>query len=318
MSLITIFVILLIAAFGTVTYLTEPSEGDKQIRERLVGIASRAGKQEYEEEIVRQVTFSRIPSLDRFLRNSAIANKLQLILEQAKVPLTVGRLVFLSALLIVVGATIGNWWIPVGFVGWMVGVMGGGIPFVWVLYKRSQRCRRFESLLPDAIDLISRALRAGHALPSALLTVAEEMADPVGPEFRLTADELNYGLPFREALLNLEQRIPLPDLHYLVTAVVVQKEGGGNLVEVLDKSASTLRSRVLFHKKVRTFTAQGRITGVILVALPFICFALLNIVQPGYSRPLFENDFGRKLIYVMLVSMAIGIFLIRRIVKVKV
>jgi tight adherence protein B len=239
-------------------------------------------------------------------------------LEQAKIPLTVGRLVFFSALLIVVGATIGNWWIPIAVVGWMVGVMVGAIPLLWVIYKRSLRFRRFESMLPDAIDVISRGLRAGYSLPNALLTVAEEMGDPVGPEFRLTADELNYGLPFREALLNLERRIPLQNLRFLTTAMLVQKEGGGNLIELLDRSSGMMRSRVRFHQKVKAFTAQGRLTGAILIAIPFCSLVLLNIIRPGYSKPLFDTDLGRKMVYITLVSMAIGIFLIRRIVKVKV
>jgi len=318
MSMITIFVILLVAVFATVAYLTEPSAGDKRVRERLVGVARRTSDEESEEDVVRHVTFSRIGTVDRFLRNNAVAVKLQLMLEQAKIPWTVGRLAFYSALLIVLGATIGNWWIPVGFVGWMPGVIVGALPLGWVIYKRSLRFSRFELLLPDAVDVISRALRAGHALPSALVTVGEEMADPLGPEFRLTAEELNYGLPFREALLNLQRRIPLPNLRFLVTAILVQKESGGNLIELLDKSASVLRSRVLLQKKVRIFTAQGRMTGVILTALPFICFAALNFIKPGYSQPLFESETGRKVIYGTLVSMAIGIVLIHRIVKVRV
>ena len=173
----------------------------------------------------------------------------------------------------------------------------GGFPLAWVLYRRAGRFRRFNLMLPDAIDLMSRALRAGHALPSALSMVADEISDPLGPEFRRTADELNYGLPFREALLNLERRFPVRDLRFLVTAILVQKESGGNLIALLDKSAAVLRSRIHLAQKVRIFTAQGRLTGVILMALPFICFIALNLVSPGYTRPLFENEIGRKMIY---------------------
>jgi tight adherence protein B len=171
--------------------------------------------------------------------------------------------------------------------------------------------------LPDAIDLISRALRAGHALPATLVLVADEMADPLGTEFRRTADELNYGLPFREALLNLNRRFPVRDLQFMVSAILVQKETGGNLAELLDKTASVLRSRLQLQQKVKVHTAQGRMTGAILFALPFLCFLLLNVVKPGYGDPLFENEVGRKMIYGTLVSMTIGAFVIRRIVRVK-
>ncbi len=317
MSIISIFLIVLVAVFATVAYFTEPSEGDKRVRERLTGLKAYRKNDDPEEGIMRQVTFSSIPSLDRFLRENKLAPKLLLMLEQAKVPWTVGRFFFYTACMVVVGATLGNWRIPAGFVGWIPGVVLGFLPFLWVVYKRATRLRRFNLQLPDAIDLISRALRAGHALPSALLTVAEETTDPLGPEFRRVSDELSFGLPFREAMLNLGQRFPVRDLQFLISAILVQKETGGNLAELLDKTAAVLRSRIQLVQKVRVYTAQGRLTGGILIALPFICFLLLNIVHPGYGAPLFETEIGRKMIYGTLVSMLIGFFLIRRIVQVK-
>lgn len=317
MSMITIFLILLVAVFATVAFFTEPSEDDKRIRERLGGLDRYVAHADREEGIMKRATFSSIPSLDGFLRRTKFAPKLQLMLEQAKLSLTVGRFFFLSACLVVVGATVGNWSIPVGLIGWMPGVLAGFLPLLWVLYKRSARFRRFNQQLPEAIDLIARALRAGHALPSALVTVADEMSDPLGPEFRRTADELNFGLPFREALHNLSIRFPVPDLQFLVSAMLVQKETGGNLAELLDKTAAVLRSRIQLKQKVRAYTAQGRMTGAILLALPFVCFILLNILRPGYETPLLENEVGRKLIYGTLIMMVIGFFVIRRIVQVK-
>jgi len=317
MSMITIFLILLVAVFATVAFFTEPSEDDKRIRERLSGLDRYVANADREEGILRQATFSSIPNLDRFLRGTKFAPKLQLMLEQAKLSWTVGRFFFFSACLVVVGATVGNWSIPVSFVGWIPGVLAGFLPLFWVLYRRSARFRRFNLQLPDAIDLISRALRAGHALPSALVTVADEMTDPLGSEFRRTADELNYGLPFREALQNLSTRFPVPDLQFLISAMLVQKETGGNLPELLDKTAAVLRSRIQLKQKVRIYTAQGRMTGAILMALPFICFIVLSILRPGYGAPLIESEVGRKMIYGTLISMTIGFFVIRRIVQVK-
>ena len=178
--------------------------------------------------------------------------------------------------------------------------------------------RRFTAMLPEAVSLMSRALRAGYALPSALIMVADELSEPLGPEFRRTADEINYGLPFHEALSRLAERFPIEDLRFLVTAILVQKETGGNLVELLDKIAAVLRARVNLSQKVRVYTAQGRMTGVILVALPFVLFAALNLVSPGYARPLFENPVGRKMVYAALAAMALGILTIRRIIDVRV
>jgi tight adherence protein B len=215
------------------------------------------------------------------------------------------------------GSIVGHYWIPAGFVGWIPGLLLGLAPLAWLRYRRSVRFRRFNSLLPEAVDLIARSLRAGQSLPMAMVTVAEEIADPLGPEFRRCADEMNFGLPFREAMLNLFRRFPIQDLQFLISAILLQRETGGNLAELLDKTAALLRSRIHLQQKVKVYTAQGRMTGGILLALPFIAFVLLNLVRPGYTAPLFESDTGRIMVYGTLVSMALGAYFIRRIIKIK-
>jgi tight adherence protein B len=318
MSLLTIFVILLVAAFATAAYFSEPSEAEKRFRERLSALARGGGGDDLDELIVREVTFSRIALVDRFLRRNQMALELHLMLEQAKLDWTVGRFFFYSAGLVVVGGLLGQWWLPVGWIGWIPGVLFGMGPAGWIGYQRAIRLRAMNKQLPEAVELMGRALRAGYSLPSALVMVAEEAPDPLGPEFRRTADELNYGLPFRDALLNLQQRCPLEDLRFVITAILVQKETGGDLVELLDKIAGLLRARIQLREKVRVYTAQGRITGVILVSMPFICFVLLNLVKPGYTRPLFESEAGRRFVYGALAGIALGIGFIRRIIDVRV
>jgi tight adherence protein B len=315
--MITIFLILVVAVFATIAYFTEPSETEKRTYQRLAELNRRRTDEGDQTEIVRHVTFSRIVWLDRFLRHNQVALQLQLMLEQAKVPWTVGRFVFFSACMMLSGSIVGNWWIPVGFAGWIPGLALGLLPLAWILYKRSVRFRRFNLLLPDAIDLIARALRAGHSLPSSLVNVAEEVADPLGPEFRNCADEMTYGLPFREAMMNIFRRFPLRDLQFLISAILIQRETGGNLAELLDKTAEVLRSRIRLAQKVKVYTAQGRLTGAILLALPFIAFVLLNLIRPGYETPMFETEAGRRMVYGTLVSMALGALLIRRIIRVK-
>lgn len=319
MSMVSIFVIVLIAAFATIAYFTEPSEAEKRVHQRLssLGRPVMQGDDDQQAEIVRQVTFSRIGWLDRYLRQSKPALQLQLWLEQAKVPWTVGRFFFYSACCMLVGALVGNFWIPVGFIGWILGLALGLCPLLFVAYKRQKRFHQFDLLLPDAIDLIARALRAGHSLPSALVTVAEEIADPLGPEFQRCADEMNFGLPFRESMHNLFERFPIPDLQFLITAILLQRETGGNLPELLDKTAAVLRARIQLQQKVRVHTAQGRMTGAVLIAMPFVAFVLLNLIRPGYTTPLFESEIGHKMIYGTLASMALGTIVIRRIIQVK-
>lgn len=317
MSFITIFVIVLVAAFAAGLYFSEPSDAEKRIRERLAAL-TRATPNEIEEGILRDVTFSRIPVIDRYLRNNKLALQLQLMLEQAKVPWTVGRLFFYSAAAMAVGGILGNLFIPAGFLGWVPGLVFGVVPFGWVLFKRGSRIQKLNAQLPEAVDLMGRALKAGYALPSALVMVADEVPDPLGPEFRRTADELNYGLPFREALLNLQHRYPLEDMRFMITAILLQKETGGNLVELLDKIGALLRARIQLRQKIRVYTAQGRLTGLILVAIPFVLFFVLNVIRPGYSDPLFENESGRHLVYAALGAMVLGILSIRKIVDIQV
>ena len=317
MSMFTVFLILLVAVFATIAYFTEPSETDKRTFERLGALDRRLGDDVEQTEIVRRVTFSRIEWIDHYLRNNTSALRLQLVLEQAKLSWTVGRFVFFTACMVLVGAFIGNIWISPGITGWVLGLASGLTPLLFVLYKRAVRFRRFNALLPDAVDLIARSLRAGHSLPSALLTVAEEIDDPLGPEFRRCAEEMSFGLPFRESLMHLFRRFPIQDLQFLVSAILLQKETGGNLAELLDKTAAVLRGRMRLQQKVKVHTAQGRMTGAILLLLPFVAFILMNLVSPGWTRPLFETKGGQHMIYYMLGSMALGTYVVRRIVRVE-
>jgi tight adherence protein B len=314
MSLTAIFVVLVATIFAIIVYFSEPSDDAKRTRERLADLNLNIS-QPYENDILRKITYSRVAIVDRILRNNRLALSLESRIEQAKLSWTVGRFFFYSLVLMIVGGAVGNWWVPVGILGWVPGMLLGGLPFAWVSYQRSARLRRLNLMLPEAVDLLARALRAGYSLPSALVMVADEMPDPLGPEFRRASDELSFGLPFREALGNLSRRIPITDLRFLMTAILVQKESGGNLIELFEKTAAVLRSRVQLERKVRVYTAQGRMTGVVLISMPFILFAVLNLVRPGYTAPLFESQTGRTVVYGALCSMVVGILVIRRIIN---
>jgi tight adherence protein B len=196
--------------------------------------------------------------------------------------------------------------------------VGATTPYIFLRIKRNARLRAFETILPEAIDLLGRALRAGHALTAAIEMVSKEIADPVGTEFRRVFEEQNFGLPIREALLNLASRVPVPDLQFLVTAMLVQKETGGNLAEVLDKTGTVIRERSRLLGQLRIYTAQGRMTGWILGLLPFIVFMLMNFVNPTYARTLINDPMGRKAIWLGLALMVIGVWMIRKIVDIRV
>ncbi len=168
------------------------------------------------------------------------------------------------------------------------------------------------------MDLVSRALQAGHSLTAALDLVGQEIADPVGKEFRRVSEEQNLGLPLRDALLNLADRIAVPDVQFLVAAMLIQRETGGNLVEVLDKTTALLRDRIRLQGEIRIYTAQGRLTGWILCILPVVMFFALNALNPNYTAPLLNEPVGRHLLVVGVVLMLFGVLVIRSIVRVKV
>jgi tight adherence protein B len=318
-TILTIFLIALIAAFAVLAFLIEPSKTDKMIFSRLASLDRKSALSPHADEpgIIRETTFSTIPALDRFLRNNKLAIWLHTLIQQADSAWTVGQVVIISLVLICVGAAVGNWWITGGVLGWGPGLVLGTTPIIYLLQKRKLRARRFSELLPEAIDLMSRGLRAGQALPATIETIANECDDPLRSEFRRAADEQSFGLPFREAMLNLGRRMPVSDLQFLITAILVQKETGGNLAQILDKTSHVLRERIRVIGQMRIRTAQGRLTGAVLIGLPFVIFFGLNALQPGYGKVLFETPQGQKMVTYAAIMMAIGIFMIRRIVSVR-
>ena len=316
---VSVFFIVLIAAFAVLALVTEPSKTDKLIHSRLVSLdrANPSASASDEPGILKEITFSTIPAFDRFLRHNRAAVGLQLLIEQCDLNWTVGRVVFTTLLFVCIGAVLGNWWISPGLLGWLPGLVLGWLPYIYLLQKRNRRSRRFAELLPEAIDLMSRGLRAGQALPATIETVAQECEDPVRTEFRRTADEQSFGLPFREAMINLSRRVAVPDLQFLVTAILVQKETGGNLAQILDKASHVIRERVRVHGQMRIRTAQGRLTGWILLGLPFTIFLGMNVLHPGYGRVLFENPTGQTWVTGAGILMFIGMLWIRWIVNIK-
>ena len=319
MTVLSIFFIVLITAFAVLAFFTEPSKTDKQIHARLASLDRKRGLAVDDElSVLREVTFSSIPALDTFLRHNRLATGLCLLIDQSGLQWTIGRVVFSTLVMVCVGALLGNWWIAPGLLGWAPGLALGAAPYVFLVKKRARRFRRIAQQLPEAIDLMSSGLRAGQALASTVETVAKEAADPLASEFRRAAVEQSFGLPFRDAMLNLRSRTPVPDLQFLVAAILVQKETGGNLAQILDKTSHMIRERMRVAGEMRIRTAQGRITGWVLCSLPFAMFIAMNFLQPGYGRVLFENPLGQKMLMFAAGLMVIGVFVIRRIVQVKV
>jgi tight adherence protein B len=192
------------------------------------------------------------------------------------------------------------------------------VPWFRLSRQRMQRVRAFEKQIPEALDLMSRAMRAGHAFPTAVQMVGEEMADPIGLEFRTLFDQTNYGMPQQEALVQLAGRVPVADLGYFVVAVLIQRESGGNLAELLDNISSIVRARLKLLGSVRTLSAEGRLSAWILLALPFVTGALINIITPQFMAVLWTDSIGLRLVGAALVSMTIGVIWMRKIIQIRV
>jgi tight adherence protein B len=258
---------------------------------------------------------SGIPWLNRKLLAFKPAPMLQSLLRQAELKWTAGQLMAMCA----AGFAIPAYLIHLRFGYWLpallVGLALGSAPFIYVLVKRNRRFGLFEQGLPEAIDLIVSALRAGHSLIAAMGLVSRESAEPVGGEFKICFEEQNYGLELKAALDNMIERVPLQDLKIVATAILIQKESGGNLAEVLDKTAHVIRERFRLKRQVATHTAQGRLTGWILTFLPVVLGAALYAINPDMMSLLWTTAIGVKLLWVAAGMIAVGSVIIRQIVN---
>jgi tight adherence protein B len=318
-SPLILFGLILILSFGIIVFAMQPSKSQKVVQERLRMIErASTGTLEDAASILKREALSDVQWLNEIMQRIALFGRLQSLIQQAESQWTVGALFTGSLLLAGLIGWVASFWTPTIVFAILIGLAAGSLPYVYLLVKRSSRFRRFEELLPDAIDLMARALRAGHTITSSIEMVSEEGSEPVASEFRRVFEEQNFGLPLREAMLNLAHRVPLPDVTFLVTAIIVQKETGGNLAEVLDKAAVVIRERFRLRGQLRIYTAQGRLTGWILAGLPFIMFFVLYLLNPNYERILLEDPAGQKLLYVGIGMMALGAWVIRRIIDIKV
>ena len=259
--------------------------------------------------------FSSIPWLHQFLAKMDLIPRLQRVLNQAQIKWTPGALLLMCIVCFALPGYVVKLRTGSIILGILIGAALGFIPLAYVLFKRGKRFRKFEEGLPDALELITSALRVGHSFNSALSLVSRECADPVGGEFKICFDEQNYGLELRTALENLTARVPLQDMKIVVTAILIQRESGGNLAEVLDKTAYVIRQRFRLKKQVMVHTAQGRMTGWILTLLPLALGVGLYIVNPDTESLLWKREIGIKLMFAAGGMLVVGTMIIQKIVR---
>ncbi len=290
---------------------------DTTLETRLAAFTGTAqsGKKDITEGLVRDGLTTAGGLLGGIIRRFG---KLPLFLRQADAPLKFDHFLALCAGAGALGAlatTVAHAPTPLIPVG---GVAGFALPWTWLWWRRKSRLSKFEKQLSDALELMARALKSGHSLASGLNVVASEMPAPISTEFRTVYEEQNLGIPLDQALRNLLTRVPNMDLQFFVTAVVIQRQAGGDLAEILNKIRQLVRERFKIRGQVKALTGEGRISGVVLMALPIALFFTVYYLNPDYVMLLFNRDIGRKMITVAIVLQIVGAVVIKKIVDIKV
>ncbi|HXT72024.1 MAG TPA: type II secretion system F family protein [Vicinamibacterales bacterium] len=262
-------------------------------------------------------SMSSVGSVNEMLVRLRVAGPVQHFLYQSGVKMTVSVYVLLIGCASVLGFWLTLLFAKITALAAIAGVLTGSIPYLWVRWKRAKRLRKFEDQFPEAIDLVARALRAGHALPTGLGMVADEIAAPVGTEFRILFDEQNFGLTLPDALRNFAKRIPVLDARFFVTAVLTQREAGGNLAEVLDNLGSVIRERFKVRRQVAVLSAHGRITGWVLGALPPALAVATFVLNPNHLGGLMHDALGQRMIVAAVVLQVLGVLWIRKLVDIE-
>jgi tight adherence protein B len=316
--IIAFFLFFLFAILGLLLLIFERRGGSKRkIDRRLAQFAAEVGIDPgHIPYVLRNERLSDISLFNRLLSRLNFPARLHILLDQAGSTLTVGTVVLLIVSLAVLGLLLTNRTsaLPLR----LVVVAGMAIsPLVYILVLRSRRLRAFIRAFPDTLDMMTSSLRAGHALNKALQMVAIEAPEPICVEFRKTFEENNLGLPLRDALVNLTQRVDSLDLKLFVTAVLLQRETGGNLAEILEKISYTIRERFKLMGQIRTYTAQGRMTLWVLGSMPLLALFTLQLINPEYLTPMLEDPFGRNLLMAGFGLQIIGFLVIRRIIRIK-
>jgi tight adherence protein B len=259
-----------------------------------------------------------LPGVDRLVSRTKAGSRLAKLIEQSGCRTTASAVALITlAMAVAAGLTAGivarQWFIPP-----VAALIGGAIPIFYIIYRRSRRMKAFEELFPEALDMLSRAIRAGHAFQSALGMVADELKAPVGPEFKLTFERQNYGLPLRDALDQLAERVPILDVRFFVTAVLIQRDTGGNLSEILDTLARVVRERFNIQRQIRTHTAHGKFTALVLLSMPPFLGIVMLFINPDHMNLLFHDKLGQTLLMAAIVMQSIGFVWIRKVIKIEV
>jgi tight adherence protein B len=308
-ALIAILTFLVVVVGFLGIWVFASAGGDQeQIRKRMSSVhkAERRGDAGLGLKLVRDEMMSGVPWLHQMMMKWSWSTKLQDFVMQAGMTVKPAKLLMICAI-VGLGTYLGaGYFLPHLYYTLPLGIIAALLPIAYVAFKRKRRLRKFEEHFPEALDLLGRAVRAGHAFTTGLEMISKECAEPLAGEFRTAFEEQNFGLPLRDALLNLTERVPLIDVRFFVTALLIQKETGGNLAEILDGLARVIRDRFRIYREVQVRTAQGRLTAGILIALPIMMLIILSALNPKYVGVLFTDPKGPIVLAIAAIMQVIG------------
>jgi tight adherence protein B len=314
--MVFVSVFLLVYSFVVPVFGAE-RKAARRLKKRLQAVAMQR-RHKGAAAMLREKYLRELSPLERWLESLPGMDRLSLYIEQAGRQVPAYRLTLLALGLSVVAGWLTFTLLHQPLLAALAAVAGLGTPFFRISMLRSQRLMKFEEQLPEALDVMVRALKAGHPFSGTLQLVSEEMNDPIAREFGITFADINYGLDVKQAFLNLLERVPNMTLMTMVTAVVVQRETGGNLAETLTKISSVIRGRFRLSRRVRTLSAEGRLSAWILAMIPFVLFIVIMVTTPSYLPVLMQEPTGQKIIGVAFFLQVVGILWIRRVINIEV
>ncbi len=293
-------------------------DADRKVKSRLRQFALTEVETESFDLILARSSMSQVPWFNRLLEKMRFASNISTTIKQANAKGTAGVYLLICALLVLIGAYVGfvfagRFWVALG-----LGGMLGYTPIWYLNRQKASRMKAFHKQLPEVLDLMSRALKAGHTFGGAMRMVADEFDDPIGGEFRKTLDEINFGMDVDRALDNLLARVDVADLKFFAVSVNIQRETGGNLAEIVENIARLVRERFVLFGKVKVLSAEGRLSALLLSALPFITAGILYLVNPDYMSLMWKTELGLNMSYGAITGMVIGILCMRRMVNIRV
>lgn len=316
---IAIFITLILIMSGIILFVRGRWYSEStRVRKKLKDLSTETYTKQTIDLRRKVIPFSEVAWLNQLLQSIPLLSNINHNLRQSGLKFPLGVFILTSLLLAFTGFFITSYVIKGSLIPIVLAAILSVIPYFYISMKKNSRLKRFGRQLPDALDLLARAVKAGHAFSGGLQMVADEFDDPIGGEFRQVLDEINFGVGVRDAMINLTERVDSMDLKFFVVAISIQLETGGNLAEILENSAHLIRERYKLYGRIRTLAAEGKLSAIILIAIPFFVGFAISFMNPGYINILFDDPIGRILIGASLFMMLIGIIAMKKIIAIKV